>query len=67
MHANSITPAPKAQPAPIFIGFDTNSGKPVATFEIGNIKRDVPYAEVRAYVAATNAALVPAWFIAGGK
>lgn len=67
MYQDSITPAQKAQPAPIFIGFDTNSGKPVATFEIGNTKHDVPYAEARAYAVATNAALVPAWFIAGGK
>lgn len=66
MFQDSITPAHKAQ-QPIFIGFDTNSGKPVATFSVGNIKRDVPMSEARAYAVANQALLMPTWFIAGGK
>lgn len=33
MQTNSITPAPKAQPAPIFIGYDTYKNRPAAMFE----------------------------------
>lgn len=66
MQTNSITPAPKAQPAPIFIGFDSRNGKQFAIFEVANTKHDIPYNEVRAYAIANKALLVPAWLIAGG-
>ena len=33
MQTNSITPAQKAQPAPIFIGYDTYKNRPAAMFD----------------------------------
>lgn len=65
MQNNSITPAP--QRTPTFVGFDNVNGKAVATFAIGNTKHDIPYSEARKFAVATQAALVPKWFIAGGK
>ena len=65
MHTNSITPAP--QRTPTFVGFDNVNGQAVATFAIGNTKRDIPYSEARKFAITTQAALVPEWFIAGGK
>ena len=65
MHTNSITPAP--QRTPTFVGFDNVNGKAVATFTIGNTKRDIPYSEARNFAITTQAALVPEWFIAGDK
>lgn len=67
MQSNSITPAPKAQPVPVFLGFDSRNGKQFATFALGAANLDIPYSEARAYAVTNQALLVPAWLIAGGK
>ena len=65
MQNNYNPPAHKAPPT--FVGFDNVNGQAVATFAIGNTKRDIPYSEARKFAITTQAALVPEWFIAGGK